>query len=84
MIQVRLLHSKGGKPFSRETSVIQAENGRRFMKNYSTTLLAFIFILFSLVSLLFAARNPDTTTVVRIELPQRISDIGPRFALASH
>jgi hypothetical protein len=54
------------------------------MKNYSTTLLAFIFILFSLLSLLSAARNPETTTVVRIDLPQRISDIGPRFVLASH
>jgi hypothetical protein len=54
------------------------------MKNYSTTLLAFGFVVFSLISLLFAGRSPETTTVVRIELPQRISDIGPRFVLASH
>lgn len=54
------------------------------MKNYSTTLLAFGFVVFSLISLLFAGRTPETTTVVRIELPQRISDIGPRFVLASH
>jgi hypothetical protein len=53
------------------------------MNNYSTTLLAFVFVVFSLMSLLFAGRSPETTTVVRVELPQRFSDIGPRFVLAS-
>jgi hypothetical protein len=67
-----------------KASMIRPESGRRFMKNYSTTLLAFGFVVFSLISLLFAGRTPETTTVVRIELPQRISDIGPRFVLASH
>jgi hypothetical protein len=53
------------------------------MKNPSATLLAFVMVLFSLVTLLFAGRTSETTTVVRLEVPQRITDIGPRFILAS-
>jgi hypothetical protein len=53
------------------------------MNNHSTTLLALVIVLFSLFSLWVAGRTPDTTTVVRIELPQRIADIGPRFVLVS-
>ena len=55
------------------------------MKDYAMTFLALLAVVFSLVSLLYAGRSPETeTAVVQIELPQRMPSVGPRFVLAAH
>jgi hypothetical protein len=53
------------------------------MKDISITVLALLAVVFSLVSLLSAERAPESAGIVRIELPQRMPDVGPRFVLAA-
>jgi hypothetical protein len=54
--------------------------GEAFMKDISTILLASVFVLFSLIVLLSAARTPDRTSWTLDNDQQRVSDLGLRFA----
>jgi cellobiose-specific phosphotransferase system component IIC len=54
--------------------------GEGFMKDISTILLASVFVLFSLIVLLSAARTPDRTSWTLDNDQQRVSDLGLRFA----
>jgi hypothetical protein len=54
--------------------------GEGFMKDISTILLASVFVLFSLIVLLSAARTPDRTSWTLVNDQQRVSDLGLRFA----
>jgi hypothetical protein len=74
-----------GKRFSTPRRLYLRCKGRRgYMKDLAMTFLALLAVVVSLVSLLHAGRAPDQdAAVVRIELPQRMPDIGPRFVLAA-
>jgi len=49
------------------------------MKDFSTILMASLFVLFSLIVLLSAASAPDRTSSTLDNDQQRISDLGLRF-----
>jgi hypothetical protein len=51
----------------------------RFMKDISTILLATVFVLFSLIVLLWAASTPDRTSWTLDNDQERVSDLGLRF-----
>jgi hypothetical protein len=50
------------------------------MKDFSTILMASLFVLFSLIVLLSAASTPDRTSSTLDNDQQRVSDLGLRFA----
>ena len=52
-----------------------------FMKDNLTMLLASVFVLFSLIVLLSAARTPDHRSLTLESDEQKVSDLGLRFAL---
>ena len=49
------------------------------MKDISTILLASVFVLFSLIVLLSAARHPDRTSSAPVNNQETVSDLGLRF-----
>ena len=49
------------------------------MRDFSTILMASLFVLFSLIVLLSAASTPDRTSSTLDNDQQRISDLGLRF-----
>jgi hypothetical protein len=51
-----------------------------FMKDILTMLLASVFVLFSLIVLLSAARTPDRRSLTLDSDEQKVSDLGLRFA----
>ena len=51
------------------------------MKDNLTMLLATVFVLFSLIVLLSAARTPDHRSLTLDNGEQKVSDLGLRFAL---
>jgi hypothetical protein len=76
--------SKSVNLFVAETSISSAypnETRGGLMKDISTVLLASVFVLFSLLALLSAARSPDHTSSTLHDDQQRVSDLGLRFAL---
>ena len=50
------------------------------MKDITATHLATVFVLFSLIVLLSAEINPDSTSSPLVNNQERISDVGLRFA----
>jgi hypothetical protein len=50
------------------------------MKDILTMLLASVFVLFSLIVLLSAARTPDRRSLTLGSDEQKVSDLGLRFA----
>jgi len=54
--------------------------GEGFMKDNLTMLLASVFVLFSLIVLLSAARTPDHRSLTLDNGEQKVSDLGLRFA----
>src|SRR5262245_22122939 len=52
----------------------------RLMKDILTPLLASVFVLFSLIVLLSAARTPDHRNLMLDNGEQKVSDLGLRFA----
>ena len=49
------------------------------MRDFSTILLASLFVLFSLIVLISAASTPDYTSSTLDNDQQRVSDLGLRF-----
>jgi hypothetical protein len=50
------------------------------MKDVSAVLLATLFVLLSLMSLVFAERSSDATTAMRASSRERVSEVGLLFA----
>jgi hypothetical protein len=51
------------------------------MKNISGTLLALVFVFFSLISLISVNRSWDNSPSQLGDTPSRVSDLGLRFAM---
>jgi hypothetical protein len=54
---------------------------RGFMKNISSTLLALVFVFFSLISLLSVNWTWDNSLSQLGDSPSRVSELGLRFAM---
>ncbi len=54
---------------------------RGFMKNISSTLLALVFVFFSLISLMSVNRSWDNSPSQLGDAPSRVSELGLRFAM---
>ena len=52
-----------------------------FMKNISGTLLALVFVFFSLISLISVNRSWDNSPSPLGDTPSRVSELGLRFAM---
>jgi hypothetical protein len=55
-----------------------------FMKEISATLAAALFVIWSLISLLAAERHWQAGNAPIVSTPERVSDLGLRFAFRSH
>jgi hypothetical protein len=51
------------------------------MKNISSTLLALVFVFFSLISLMSVNRSWDNSPSQLGDAPSRVSELGLRFAM---
>jgi hypothetical protein len=54
------------------------------MKEISTTLAAALFVILSLISLLAAERHRQAGNATVVSSPERVSDLGLRFAFKSY
>jgi hypothetical protein len=56
------------------------QNRAVFMKDFTATLLAIVFVLYALIVLLSVEITPDGTSSLLISNQERISEVGLRFA----
>jgi hypothetical protein len=76
--------ARDGKPIRSTNRLqlhqIQTKAWGGFMKDVSAVLLATLFVLLSLMSLIFAERSSEVTTAMRASSRERVSEVGLLFA----